>query len=269
MTPHNLLITHQTMPDHTGQKKTNTPPLSTWSLLKHPGVGHVTLIFQYVLILAFAYTAVNPTFLYTPVDLGGIGWGHVHEELIGAAIALCGASQAIWLLFFFPPLHKRMGTGGVLRLCAAAWPFFFAANPICNIFLRHGLVVPFWIVGPVSIVIGSGVAMAFSKSTCQILRNLLTSPAAIQLAVNDIAPSHETLGTLNAIVLAASSGLRAVVPALSTSLYAVGININVMSGHLFWVVLIIVALGLTPMLKLLPEKAEGRPKRGQDDDVDA
>ncbi|KAF2727906.1 MFS general substrate transporter [Polyplosphaeria fusca] len=245
-----MLFGRETLHLHKSRKKANEAPMSTWELLKHPGVAQVTIIYQYVLILAFAYTAVDPTFLYTPVDMGGIGFKD-REELIGAAIALGGASQAIWLLFIFTPLHKRIGTGGVLRLCAATWPFFFAAHSLCNIFLRHGLVVAFWIVGPVSVVVGCGVAMAFT---------------AIQLAVNDIAPSHETFGTLNAIVLAASSGLRAVVPALSTSLFAVGVKIRVLSGQLFWVVIILLACGLLPLLRILPEKAEGRPKRVEDEE---
>lgn len=134
--------------------------MSTWELLNHPGVARVIIIYQYVLLLAFSFTAVNPVFLYTPVDRGGIGF---IPELIAAAIGVNGVSQAIWLLFAFPPLQHRIGTIGVMKLCAYMWPFFFLANPLCNLFLRHGLTTLFWTVGPVSCVIGSGVAMAFSK----------------------------------------------------------------------------------------------------------
>jgi hypothetical protein len=81
--------------------------------------------------------------------------------------------------------------------------------------------------------------------------------------VNDIAPSHETLGELNAIILALASGLRAVVPALSTSVYAVGVKYRVFGGHLFWVILIVTASGLLPLLRILPEKAKGRPQSEQ------
>jgi len=79
--------------------------------------------------------------------------------------------------------------------------------------------------------------------------------------VNDIAPSHETLGELNSIVLALASGLRALVPALSTSLYAIGVKYRIFGGQLFWVILIVVSSGLLPLLRILPEKAEGRPQR--------
>jgi hypothetical protein len=84
--------------------------------------------------------------------------------------------------------------------------------------------------------------------------------------VNDIAPSHETLGELNAIVLALSSGIRAIVPALSTSLYAIGVKYRIFGGQLFWVILIVLASGLLPLLKILPEKAAGRPQEEEQSD---
>jgi hypothetical protein len=134
--------------------------MSTWELIKSPGVGRVIFIYNFILFLAFAFTAVVPVFLYTPVDLGGIGF---KPELIAAAIGLNGVAQAIWLLVPFPLLQRRIGTVGVFRLCAMAWPVFFAIYPISNTLLRHGMKVAFWCIGPFSLAVGSGVAMAFSK----------------------------------------------------------------------------------------------------------
>lgn len=92
---------------------------------------------------------------------------------------------------------------------------------------------------------------------------------AIQLAINDIAPSHETFGTLNAIVLALSCGLRAVAPAVATSVYATGVKYHILGGELFWLLNVILAFGLIGLLRLLPEKAEGRPKKRDAVQVDA
>jgi hypothetical protein len=135
--------------------------MSTWQLFKYPGVARVVLIYNYVMMLAFTFTAVNPVFMYTPVRLGGIGFG---PELIAAFTALAGASQAIWLLLVFPLLHKRVGTGRVLFYCACAWPVFFASSVVFNTFLRHHLEPAFWATAPLTLVLGSGVAMAFSTS---------------------------------------------------------------------------------------------------------
>jgi hypothetical protein len=89
----------------------------------------------------------------------------------------------------------------------------------------------------------------------------------MQLCLNDIAPSHETLGTLNAIALAISSGLRAVIPALSTAIFATGVTYRIVGGLLFWILAIPLAIGLYPIVLRLPKKAHG--KIYEDDEGDA
>jgi hypothetical protein len=134
--------------------------MSTWELLKYPGIPQVLVAYNYVMLLAFAFTAAYPVFLYEPVRLGGIGFS---PSFISYAMGVGGLSQALWLLLVFPPLHKRVGTGGVLRLCALAWPISFAIDPLCNVLLRFDLKVVFWIVFPLQAILGCGVAMGFSK----------------------------------------------------------------------------------------------------------
>ncbi|KAF9701353.1 hypothetical protein EKO04_000406 [Ascochyta lentis] len=238
-----MLFVKETLHTHKDKKKATEVPMTTRQLITSPGVARVIFIYNYVMLLAFTFTAVNPVFLYTPISLGGIGFP---PELIAATIGLAGASQAAWLLLIFPVLHKRAGTGRILRLCAWTWPVFFAIHPCFNLLLRYGKSTVFWTLAPPMLVLGSGVAMAFT---------------AVQLAINDIAPSHETFGTLNAIVLALSSGLRAVAPAVATSVYATGVKYHILGGQLFWLLNVLLALGLLVILRLLPKKAEGSVKK--------
>ncbi|KAF1844816.1 MFS general substrate transporter [Cucurbitaria berberidis CBS 394.84] len=238
-----LLFVKETLHIHHSNKKASGPPMSAWQLIRYPGVTPVLLVYNYVMLLAFTFTAVYPVFQYTPVRLGGLGFT---PELIAACTGLTGASQAIWLLFIFPVLHRRVGTGRLLWWCACVWPVFFALNPMFSVMLSHGKKALFWSTGPPTLVLGSGVAMAFT---------------GVQLALNDIAPSHETLGTLNAIALAAQSGLRAVAPALATSLYAIGVKYHILGGELFWLCNVGLALGLLGVLRRLPAKAKGEVTR--------
>ncbi|KAL6702727.1 hypothetical protein ACN47E_001009 [Coniothyrium glycines] len=240
-----LFFVKETLHIHRGNKETGGPPMSTWQLLKYPGVTRVLVIYNYTMLLAYTFTAVYPVFQYTPVELGGLGFV---PGLIAATTGLNGASQATWLLLIFPKLHRRFGTIRILYGCAIAWPIFFAASPMFNFLLRHSLKVVLWSTLPPTVVLGSGVAMAFT---------------AVQLALNDIAPSHETLGTLNAVALAGSSGLRAVAPAAATALYAIGVKYHILGGQLFWVCNVVLACGLFGLLRLLPDKAKGLPKRQQ------
>ncbi|KAI1171077.1 major facilitator superfamily transporter [Nemania sp. FL0916] len=254
---------------HRNVKSTNddetgtTPPrprASTWDLLTAPGVGIVLYNYGHVMLLAFAYTAIVPVFWATRVSLGGLGFSPLRISLF---MGLTGLAQAIWLLAFFPPLQRRYGTNGVLRVCGVGYPFFMGFMPVLNAVLRadtRGGVVAFWIIAPILLSLGPGVSMAFT---------------GVQLALNDVSPSPETLGMLNALALTLTSGLRSFSPALFASLFAVGAGSQFFYGYFVWVILVILALGFTLSTRFLPEASEKQPENdrhtdqaGQDHDSD-
>lgn len=211
------------------------PTPSVGDLLKAPGVKIVLYVYAHVMLLAFSYTALVPLFWFTPVDLGGFGFTPMQ---ISAMMGLSGASQAVWLLAF-PPLHSRIGTNSVMRLCAAAYPFFMAASPFASLLLRiWDARTLFWIIMPPLLVLGSGVSMCFT---------------AIQLAVNDTAPSPQLLGTLNALALTGVSTIRAFTPALFTSLYAINARNQLLGGYAIWVLMVGISLGYTVAARYLPD----------------
>ncbi|KAF2967703.1 hypothetical protein GQX73_g5884 [Xylaria multiplex] len=233
-------------------------PSSTRGLLRAPGVGIVLYNYGHVMLLAFAYTAVVPVFWATGVDLGGLGFSPLQISLF---MALTGLSQTIWLLIFFPPLQHRLGTNGIMRACGVAYPFFIGCMPILNAVLRthtHAGDVAFWILAPTFLTLGPGVSMAFTGA---------------QLALNDVSPSHETLGMLNALALTLSSGLRSFSPASFSSLFAIGVGSQFFYGYLVWIVIVILALGFTVSTRFLPETSEKQPENEdrfdeRDDDSD-
>jgi len=189
---------------------------------------------------------VLPVFLFTEPQLGGYGFSPLQISIF---LGVAGLSQALWTLIAFPPLHKRFGTGGVLRGCGIAWPIMFLFCPICNMFLRLGWTAVFWTVAPISLILGSGVSLAFTAS---------------QLALNDIAPSSHSLGTLNGVALTLVCAIRAVAPALFASIFALGARSQFLYGHLFWLVLIPLSIAFPISMRWLPAKAEGKLKRESD-----
>ncbi|KAI0968599.1 major facilitator superfamily transporter [Xylaria arbuscula] len=224
-------------------------PHSTWDLLKAPGVGIVLYNYGHVMLLAFAYTAVVPVFWATSIDLGGLSFSPLQISLF---MALTGLSQAIWLLIFFPPLQHRLGTNGLMRICGAAYPFFLGLMPILNAVLRLHTQpgnTAFWVLAPVFLSLGPGVSMAFTGA---------------QLALNDVSPSHETLGMLNAVALTLTSGLRSFSPALFSSLFAVGAGSQFLGGYLIWIILVLLGLGFTVSTRFLPETGEKLSEDGED-----
>ncbi|KAI0471463.1 MFS general substrate transporter [Xylariaceae sp. FL0804] len=220
-------------------------PSSTWDLLSRtPGVASVLYNYGHVMLLAFAYTAVVPVFWFTPVRLGGLGFSPLQISLF---MGLTGLSQAVWLLLVFPPLQRRLGTNGVLRLCGLAYPFFLGGMPVLNLILRqgsHAAVVVFFVVLSVALVVGPGVSMAFT---------------GVQLALNDVSPSPRQLGMLNALALTITSGLRSFSPVLFSSLFAIGAQNQFLLGYLVWIVLFALALGFTVSTRFLPAASEKKP----------
>ena len=190
------------------------------------------------MLLAFAYTAIISIFWFTPVERGGFGFDQFQ---IGMFMSLNGVSQALWLLVVFPPLQHRLGTNGVIRACAAAYPFFLGSSAVLNLLLRQGFVTLFWVLAPLAIMIGPGVSMSFT---------------GIQLALNDVSPRPEMLGTLNALALTASAGIRAFAPGVFASLFAIGDRTQVLWGYLVWFILVLLALALVVNTRYLPAASE-------------
>ncbi|RDW77631.1 putative peptide transporter [Coleophoma cylindrospora] len=242
------IFINETLDRKTAGRSSDTVPLTTWEVLKSPGVANVLYIYSHVMVLAFAYTAIFPIFCFTDPQLGGFGFSPFY---IAIFLGGSGLSQALWTLLIFTPLQHRIGTGGVLRACASAWPFFFLVMPISNLLLRKGWNAAFWTLSSTGVLVGSGASMAF---------------IAVQLALNDISPSSSSLGTLNAIALAFVSGERAVAPALFSSIYATGVRLGWLNGQLAFVILIVLALGLSFGLRWLPAKAEGKIKPARNEE---
>jgi hypothetical protein len=125
-----------------------------------------------------------------------------------------------------------------MRLCATAYPFFFALYPLFNMLLRWHMMPLFWAAAPIATALGSGVAMSFT---------------GIQLVLNDVSPGPEVLGTLNAVALTLISGLRAFSPALFASLFATSVRSGVLGGHAIWILMVAIATGFTVASQWVPE----------------
>lgn len=234
------LFVEETLESKTSNSGKAVPrPMSTWELIRSPGVATVLFLYNYILLLGMAFTAVAPVFWFTSVRLGGLGFSPL---LISLFLGIAGLSQAIWTLLVFPPAQHRWGTGGVLRFCGIIWPISFVLSPLGNWFLRQGWKAAFWVVVLLGSILGSGASMAF---TC------------VQLALNDISPSPAVLGTLNAVGMVMTAGVRAVAPALFASTFAMGVRNQILWGYLAWVILILMAVGGAVFVRSLPAKAQG------------
>jgi hypothetical protein len=151
--------------------------MSTWEVIKSPGVAIVVYLYGHMALNALAYTAgsssvfsyvlthwfdrfliVVPLFWFTSPELGGLGFSPLQISMF---LGIAGLSQALWL-FPFPTLQHRFGTGGIIRACAVFWPIFMSLNPLANLILRQGWTTAFWILVVSGQVFGSAVSLVFS-----------------------------------------------------------------------------------------------------------
>ncbi|KAJ4397065.1 hypothetical protein N0V93_001289 [Gnomoniopsis smithogilvyi] len=228
-----------------GVVKPKDESLTIMELIKSPGVFMVLCVYCWVGLLAVAYTALFPVYLFTPVALGGFG---LVPYQISIFITITGAAQAMWLLLIFPPLQHRFGTNAIIRGCAVVYPFCFAVMPVGNILLRNGAVTAFWVITPVFYILFSGVAMSFT---------------AVQLAVNNVAPNPRVLGTLNSLALMSVSVVRSFTPAVASSLFALGARTQWLWGYAIWVLMVLLAAWFTVISRWLPpEKGKEKAVHG-------
>ncbi|TKX20811.1 efflux pump-like protein [Elsinoe australis] len=222
-------------------KEATSKPMSTAEILKSPGVGWTLFIYSWTTMLALGYTAVAPVFWFTNPHLGGYGLSPIQISMF---LAIAGGSQTLWTLLIFPPLQKRVATGGVLKFCYAYQPFIYVLMPISSILRRNGKEVEFWCLSIFTALVRASNSMAST---------------GIQLALNDISPSHQALGTLNAVALTIVSGIRAVAPAAFASVYAFGVGHQILGGYLIFVLIVVMAALLCAFVQWLPPKAYGKP----------
>jgi len=217
--------------------------LPDWALLcelaRAPGVAAVLGAFVHVMLIGSAFMAVGTLTLYTGVDQGGLGFS---SHQIALFMTVQGVVEAVWLLLLFPLLHRRIGTRGILYVCAALFPLFFADYMAMNAFLRIGTPaarIGYRVCLGAILLVGPGMWIAVT---------------AVQLGLQEVSPSQRILGTLNAVAETCSSLVRSVIPAVSTAVYAIGIRQQLLGGYLIWVMLILLGTALSVTLASFPVK---------------
>ncbi|KAK8142053.1 hypothetical protein G3M48_009408 [Beauveria asiatica] len=206
-------------------------------LLLAPKVAVTIWVYTHFMLLAFAVTAIMPVFLFTPIKIGGTGF---NSSQISAFMAVQGASQAFWLILAFPMLQRRCGTKNLLKVCATAYSFFFGGIILLNTILRIGAgstTAWAWTVGCILAVIGPGVSMGMTSA---------------QLAINDASPSRHVMATMNGLSMTSAGVARAIVPGVSTVIFALGVRNQILWGHLAWVLLIPLAIALRICVNYIP-----------------
>ncbi|KAH9816226.1 major facilitator superfamily domain-containing protein [Melampsora americana] len=192
-----------------------------------------TILVNYSLLSfqTIALEALLVLFAYTPVESGGIGFSAAN---IGIALSISGVFTMIVQLALFSSLQKRFGTVKLYQICMSAYPVIFLLFPLIHLTAlaeqSQNEVRSF------GVWIGLGILLAL-KTTANIVFS------CNMILVNSVAPTRNSLGTINGIAQCCASFVRAIGPITASSMFALSVlHNNILNGNTVFYLFACIAL---------------------------
>ncbi|KAK0654760.1 major facilitator superfamily domain-containing protein [Cercophora newfieldiana] len=185
----------------------------------------LTLLITYLIfqLANISFGSLYPIFASAPPPTGrGLGPG-----TIGISLSLAGLATIAFQLTLFQPLKARMGNLGTYRYSLLGFVVSMALMPWIGYMDEDDT----WLG------IGSGKSWLYGElGFILIIRNICAvgGLSSVMLLINNSAPSHETLGTLNGIAQSLSAAGRSVGPFLSGGLFTLSTRVEPKGEVLAW-----------------------------------
>jgi len=214
-------------------------------LLTYP----VILSISNYMVLAFlgiSFYALLPLFLAMPVELGGLGFS---PPLIGSIIGSYGAITGLFQALCFAKIVRCLGERFIFLIGMCSFLPAYMALPIMSVYAqRVGVTIMVWVI--IGIVL---VLMALTEM----------SYACVFMYITASAPSKRSLGAINGLSQTTVSFARAVGPVLSTSLFSLSLEQNILGGYAVYVILFI----FSGLALLLAAQLPGEMWEEHDDEI--
>ncbi|KAF5327245.1 hypothetical protein D9619_004764 [Psilocybe cf. subviscida] len=197
--------------------------------------NYVTLAF-----LNISVNALLSLFFHMPIELGGLNLHPVH---IGYVMGLYAAGTGSFQMFFFAKLVKRYGTRNIFIWSVASFLPAFMLFPVVSLVAKsRGVNWGVWV-------------LVFIISF--LLFFMHTAYGCIYIYVTESAPTRRSLCATNGLAQTTVSTARAIGPAISTSLFSLSIQHNIMGGYgVYFIMTAFIMLALLLAVQL-PEKMWG------------
>ncbi|EGO19011.1 hypothetical protein SERLADRAFT_443553 [Serpula lacrymans var. lacrymans S7.9] len=192
-------------------------------------------------LVEIAMLALQPLFYSTPIELGGLGFS---PSTIGTWMGLFGFVDGLFQVIFFARVVERWGPKVLFMVSMGCFIPIFAIFPILS-----------WVAG----IWGVGMFVWFLLS-CQLVLMVVLDMAyaCILMFVTSSAPSKLSLGAINGLGQTTASVARAIGPAMSTSLFAVSIQYNILGGNGVYAFLLVLSCGALYLASRLPDELQDR-----------
>ncbi|KAJ2922837.1 hypothetical protein H1R20_g14256, partial [Candolleomyces eurysporus] len=191
----------------------NDEPVPLRDLFVYPVIISIS---NYVSIafLNICMNALVPLFFAMPIEIGGLG---LDPPTIGLTMGMyglgCGAFQAL----FFSPIVRRYGEKRIFMFGVFTFIPMFAMFPVISLVARHyGLCTRVWILVTIFLSLLAVMDLAYG---------------CIFMYITASAPNKRSLGATNGLSQTTVSIARAIGPAMSTSLFSISVEKNILGGY--------------------------------------
>ncbi|KAF7331374.1 Major facilitator superfamily multidrug-resistance DHA1 sub-family [Mycena kentingensis (nom. inval.)] len=152
--------------------------------------------------------AIHPVFLATPIELGGLGMPTVQ---IGKVMALFGAFNGIFQIFFFAPMVDWLGSKTMYNFGLACLLPTYAMFPLLSVLAQQQ---------------GESTDLIWYLSLVQVFSSIGTglSHGAIFIYISSAAPNRASLGGTYGLCQLVVSLVRTFGPAAATALFSLSIE---------------------------------------------
>jgi len=208
-------------------------------LLTYP----VILSISNYMVLAFldiSFHALLPLFLAMPVELGGLGFS---PPLIGSIIGSYGAITGLFQALCFARSVRFLGERFVFLI--GMWSFLpaYMALPIMSVYAqRFGVTIVIWVIIAIVLVLMALMEMSY---------------ACVFMYITASVPGKRSLGAINGLSQTTVSFARAVGPMLSTSLFSLSVEQNILGGYAVYAILFIFSSFTLLLAAKLPREMWG------------
>lgn len=201
--------------------------------------------FGILCLLEIAFRALQPLFYATPIEHGGLG---LSPATIGILMALFGTIDGIFEAFYFAKLVKRWGPKRLYIAGIVSFVPLFGLLPVINSLARRWeyASIALWVVLFIQLPLFIIMDIAFSKISLQPCSVMHLHPylptGCMFMFIAAAAPNPYSVGTTNGLSHVVASSVRAIGPALATSLFSLTMENNWLGGYAVYAILATIAI---------------------------
>ncbi|KAF8886149.1 major facilitator superfamily domain-containing protein [Infundibulicybe gibba] len=211
-------------------------PVALRNLLVYPVLisvsNYMTLSFLSVMLYALL-----PLFFTMSIEIGGLGFKPL---TIGYTMGMYGLGSGVFQALFFARIVRRFGTRGIFVGGMISFIPIFLLFPVMSAVAQHsGVNIIVWLLIALVLLLMPLTGMAYG---------------CIFMYITASSPNKHLLGATNGLAQTSVSLARAFGPAISTSLFALSVEKNLLGGYAVYVVLVAISCLAILLAVRLPEK---------------